>query len=71
MAYIEEVKRNGSTVEHELTAPTLDDIIAGVKKAIADYHPLGYGTAVMRIVYVASPRGYEWNAVVRRAASCD
>jgi hypothetical protein len=72
--YIEETKQAGSTVEHVITAETLDAALEGVKKVFADYHALGYGTAVVRIAYRARPgleTGYEWHAVVKRSRSCD
>lgn len=71
--YVEETKRNGSVVEHDITADTLDNVIEAIKKVIAAYHPLGYGTTVVKIAYRAIPlgTGYEWHALVRRSSSCE
>lgn len=69
--YTEEVKRHGSTVDHDITGDTFEDVVAQIKKVIGLYHPLGYGTWVVKIVYTQTPAGMRWNAVVRRANSCD
>jgi hypothetical protein len=69
--YTEETKRRGSTVDHEVIGDTLDDVFEAIKRVIGAYHPLGYGTAVVRMSYVATPNGMRWEALVRRSSSCD
>lgn len=71
MSHTEEVKRHGSTVDHDIIGDTLDEVLVQVTKTIGQYHPMGYGTAVVKIVYMQTPHGMRWNALVRRANSCD
>ena len=64
-ATVSEIRKMDST-DYEITG-LFDEVIEAIRTLVTDYHPFGYGTAVVRMSY----HGKSWRAIVSRANSCD
>ena len=59
-----------SSTDYEITG-LFDEVVEAIRTIVTDYHPLGYGTGVVRMRHSGTGDDGPWKAIVSRANSCE